>query len=155
MQLIYGEANEGAVRDFVNARLDEAFTPNNSRAVGIIDRSGRLVAGWIWHNYNPDAATIEFSGASTTPRWMTRAILQKLFAYAFDGIGCQLVVTRNSAGNVRLHRQLARFGFSRFDIPRLFGRHEDAVVWTLTDDDWRASDFYLANTGGHCLGKEV
>lgn len=113
-----------------------------SRCVGVIDNAGRLVAGWAWHGWNPHAGTIEFSGASITPRWMTRRILNELFGYAFNGIGCQMVVTRNSATNTRLHRQLKDFGFTRFDVPRMFGRSEDGVFWSLTDDDWKQSRYY-------------
>lgn len=74
---------------------------------------------------------------------MTRQILHELFDYAFNTIGCQMIVTRNSATNVRLHAQLSRYGFTRFDVPRLFGRSEDGVFWTLTDTDWKASRYYV------------
>lgn len=73
---------------------------------------------------------------------MTRAILNELFGYAFNKIGCQMVVTRNSVTNTRLHRQLKAYGFTRFDVPRLFGRDEDGVFWTLTDSDWKQSRYY-------------
>ena len=86
---------------------------------------------------------MEFSGASITPKWMTRSILHQLFSYAFDEVGCQMVLTRNSESNKRLHRQLARYGFTRWDVPRLFGRGENGVFWTLTDDAWRVNNFHL------------
>ena len=141
MRLIYGADAE--VCELVNAMIRERFRPGQDRGFGVIDDNGRLVAGWVWHNWSPEAATLEFSGSALSPRWMTREILHRIFSYAFDQVGCQMVVTRNSASNTRLHRQLARFGFDRFDIPRLFGRDEDGVVFTLTDDQWRASDFYI------------
>jgi RimJ/RimL family protein N-acetyltransferase len=144
MQLIYGQ--DEAVCRFVNDRIDETFTPKSCAAVGVINSDGALVAGWVWHNYNPDCGTLEFSGASITAKWMTRAILQELFAYAFANV--QMVVTRNGADNTRLHRQLAAFGFRRYDIERLFGRDSDGVVWTLTDDDWKASRFYIGAVNG-------
>ena len=126
---------------FVSAEIDEHFSQDCARGVGIRSDAGQLVAGWVWHNYSPDAGTIEFSGAATTAKWMTRAILQELFDYAFSF--SQMVVTRNAADNKRLHRQLKAFGFTRIDIPRLFGRDADGVVWTLTDDTWRASRFNM------------
>jgi len=144
MKLLYG--HEQAVCDFVNARIDEDFTPASTAAIGVINNEGNLVAGWIWHNYNPECGTLEFSGASISKRWMTRRLLQELFAYAFANV--QMVVTRNAADNVTLHRQLAAFGFQRFDIPRLLGRDSDGVVWTLTDDDWKDSRFYLGANNG-------
>lgn len=138
MRLLYGEPEQ--VLELVHALLPtEQFRA--CLPVGVIDRSGRLVAGWVWHNHSPEAGTIEFSGASTVANWMTRSLLTELFSYAFDYARCQMVVTRNSAANTRLHRQLKSFGFDRFDIPRLFGRREDAVIWTLTEEKWRASRF--------------
>ena len=144
MRLLYNQ--EQAVCDFVNARIDEHFTPTSCAAVGVIDNAGLLVAGWVWHNWNPESGTLEFSGAAIDSRWMTRALLHELFSYAFAN--AQMVVTRNAADNVTLHRQLAAFGFQRFDIPRLLGRDSDGVVWTLTDDDWKDSRFYLGAING-------
>lgn len=144
MQLIYG--HDQAVCDFVNARIDENFSPASCAGVAVANAQGNMVAGWVWHNWNPECKTLEFSGASITAKWMTRAILQELFAYAFAN--AQMVVTRNGADNKRLHRQLAAFGFRRYDIERLFGRDSDGVVWTLTDDDWRASRFYIGANNG-------
>jgi len=138
VRLLYG--HDADVLAFVQERLPtENF--DGAKAVGVINAEGYLVAGWVWHNWSPQAQTIEFSGAADTPRWMTRSILHELFAYAFDGIGCQLVVTRNSARNTRLHRQLAAYGFDRHDIPRLFGRDEDAAIWSLTEEAWRQGRF--------------
>lgn len=142
MRLLYG--HDKKVEQFIAQLVPgcpEGF--GASRCVGVIDNSGTLVAGWAWHGWNPHAKTIEFSGAALTPRWMTRAILQELFAYAFNKVGCQMIVTRNSATNTRLHRQLEAFGFTRIEFPRLFGRNEDGVVWHLTDDAWKQSTYYV------------
>lgn len=142
MKVLHGHSTE--VADFVSRlipRCAEGFGP--CYGIGIINDEGLLVAGWVYHGWDVPAQTIEFSGASITPKWMTRQILHELFSYAFDFLGCQMVMTRNSAHNTRLHRQLSAYGFTRHDVPRLFGRQEDGVVWFLTDDQFRASRFYL------------
>ena len=141
MKLLFGHSD--AVERFVAGlipRCADGFGP--CQAIGVIDNDGRLLAGWVWHGWDPSAETMEFSGASLTPHWMTQDILHKLFSYAFDEVGCQMVLTRNSEGNKRLHRQLARYGFTRWDVPRLFGRGENGVFWTLTDNSWRANNFH-------------
>ena len=141
MKLLFGHSD--TVERFVAGlipRCADGFGP--CQAIGVIDNDGKLLAGWVWHGWDPSAETMEFSGASLTPHWMTQDILHKLFSYAFDEVGCQMVLTRNSEGNKRLHRQLARYGFTRWDVPRLFGRRENGVFWTLTDDDWRANNFH-------------
>lgn len=138
------EAHKQAVETLVADLVPRCRTGFGAcKTWGVLDEHGRLVAGWVWNNWDPDAGTMEFSGASVTPKWMTRRILHRLFAYAFEDADCQMILTRNSAVNERLHDQLFAFGFDRFDIPRLFGREEDGVVWSLTDDQWRASRFYI------------
>ena len=141
MKLLFGHSD--TVERFVAGlipRCADGFGP--CQAIGVIDNDGRLLAGWVWHGWDPSAETMEFSGASLTPHWMTQDILHKLFSYAFDEVGCQMVLTRNSESNKRLHRQLTRYGFTRWDVPRLFGRGENGVFWTLTDDAWRANNFH-------------
>lgn len=141
MRLLYG--HDRAVEQFVSERIKGCENGFGAcRTAGVIDQAGNLVAGWIWHNWDPAAQTIEFSGAALGPGWITRSILNKLFGYAFEGIDCQMIITRNRADNTSLHRQLETIGFSRFDIPRLFGRETDGVAWALTDDDWKESKFY-------------
>ena len=135
---------------FVNERIDEDFTLETSMPVGVVDRQGRLVAGWIWHNYDPKSGVIEFSGAADTARWMTRSILHELFKYAFTN--AQMVITRNSETNTRLHRQLEAFGFSCIVLPRLFGRTEDCFYWYLTEESWCRSRFFISE---QCHGQKI
>ena len=142
MRLLFGQSK--AVENFVSdlvPRCQNGF--GECQGIGVVDNQGKLVSGWVWHEYDPHAEIMEFSGAAITSRWMTRKILHDLFAYAFEQVGCQMIVTRNSADNTRLHRQLKVFGFDRFDIPRLFGRDHDGVVWTLTKEQWKEGRFYV------------
>lgn len=118
------------------------------RAIGVINSDGLLIGGMVFHHYWPEAGTIEFSGAALTPKWLTRSILDAMFGYAFDGVGVQMLVTRNSAANTRLHRQLTAYGFDRFDIPRMFGRDKDGVYWTLTEETFRAGRFRVRQADG-------
>jgi RimJ/RimL family protein N-acetyltransferase len=98
-----------------------------------------LLAVMVYHNWDPQAGVIEISGAAESPRWLTRQTLHSLYAYPFDMLGCQVVVQRNAASNKRVNRILKKLGFHPFTIPRLRGRTEDEIVWTLTVEDWRAS----------------
>ena len=52
-------------------------------AIGVIDDDLKLVAGWVYHNWHPEAGVIEISGASVNRRWLTRHVLRALFAYPF------------------------------------------------------------------------
>lgn len=109
--------------------------------MGVFDGPA-LLAVILWNNYQPEAGVIEFHGAATSKRWLNRKSLTAMFQYPFAQIGCQMIVTRNSERNTSLHRMLTSYGFTRFHIPRLRGRVEGETIWTLTDDQWRASKFY-------------
>lgn len=148
MKLLYG--HDEAVARFVADQIPQvrAHGFGECRAIGVINAEGLLVGGMVFHHYWPEAQTIEFSGAAITPKWLTRTILDGLFSYAFDVAGVQLLITRNSGTNTRLHRQLAAYGFDRFDIPRLFGRDDDGVFWTMTEETFRAGRFRVRQADG-------
>lgn len=113
-----------------------------------------LVAGMVYHNWHPEAGVIEISGAASTARWLTRPVLWAMFSYPFDGIGAQMVVMNVSPENEMfngrgLKRLLKAYGFKEHLIPRLKGREKDGILFTLTDDDWRANGFHKE----HGVGK--
>lgn len=108
----------------------------NFTTLGLIDRD-ELVAGVVFHNYAPEAGVIELSSASTSRRWLTRPMLRAMFGYPFDQIGCQMVVLRVSERNQIMIEIAERFGFTAYRIPRLRGRNEAEILFTLTDDEWR------------------
>lgn len=142
MRLLYG--HDEAVARFVADRLedDPVAIFGNCRAIGVIDEGGLLVAGVVYHNWWPDAQTIELSSAASTPKWLTRANLSRIYGYAFDVAGAQMIVARTSAVNSRVHKLLSRSGFEGITIPRLYGRNEDGVLWTLTEEAYRNGLFH-------------
>lgn len=105
----------------------------------------QLLAVMVYHNYVAKAGVIEIGGAAEHPRWLTREVLREMFAFPFVELGCQMVVMRVSANHDRLARILKAYGFESVRIPRLRGRDEDEIVYTLTDDAWRANGFHKAS----------
>jgi len=99
----------------------------------------QLVAGTLYHNWQPDSGVIELSSASTDRRWLTKTVVKAMFHMAFAMIGAQLVALRVSERNTGMVAIAQRFGFQGVLIPRLRGRDEAEWLFTLTDDDWRAS----------------
>jgi RimJ/RimL family protein N-acetyltransferase len=143
VRLVYGP--EAVIRRFVETnihRCRERGLPEASTAIGVIDGDGVLCGGIVYHDYDPEAGVIEMSSAATNKRWLTRATLYGLFSYPFDGLGCQMVAARHSANDKALARIFRAYGFHQVVIPRLFGRTEDGIVSTLTDDAWRANGFH-------------
>ena len=106
------------------------------KAIGVIDDEGRLIAGIVYFNYDPNADVIEMGAAALTPRWFNRATYRTMFEYPFVQCGCQMVYTRVRADNEPLLSQFARMNFNLTYVPRMYGRSEDGVLCTLTDDQW-------------------
>lgn len=142
MKPLFG--HDEAVSKFVASiipGMERGFGPN--KAIGIINSDGVLVAGLVYHNWEPEAGVIEVSGAAIDSRWMTRPILQVMYDYPFLTCGCQMIVQRNSAKNEHLNKQLRRWGYSEYRIPRMKGRDEDGIVFTLTSEQWEAHPMNL------------
>lgn len=128
--------------------LPRPFEPPYS-TMGVFDGE-KLIAVMLYNNWQPEAGVIEIHGAATDKRWLTKAVLWEMFSYPFQRAGAQLVVMRvserNSMWNGRgLPRLLKSYGFNDYRIPRLRGRGEDEILYTLTDDDWRANGFHKEN----------
>lgn len=106
-----------------------------------VSEDGKLAAVVVYHNYQPEAGVVELTTNSTTPRWLTRSVLHEMFALAYQGLECQLVVIRVSPSNTRMQRMLKAYGFQCYTIPRLRGRYEDELVFTLTDNCFWTNSF--------------
>lgn len=113
----------------------------NCKAIGVIDDEGNLMAGMVFHQWNPASGTIQISSASLTPKWLTGRVRHIMFSYPFDQLGCQMVWLEVSAKNERMCRIAKAFGFTGHLIERMRGRDEDGYVFTLTDDAWRNLKF--------------
>ncbi|MER9206838.1 GNAT family protein [Mesorhizobium sp. M0771] len=147
MKLIFGN-------DPVVARFVAGMTPGceagfgNCKAIGVgDDETGELVAGMVFHDWQPGPGLIQISSASKTPRWLTADVRHIMFSYPFDQIGCQMVVLQVSAKNERMVRIAKAFGFTPYLIKRMRGRDEDGYVFTLTEEDWRNGRFTRKTNG--------
>lgn len=109
----------------------------NCKTMGVFDDDD-ILGVIVFHNWNPEAGVIEISAAADSPRWLNRWVLDRIFGYAFDDVGCQLVVARISEHNQATQRIFTRYGFENVLIKRLRGRGEDERIFTLTDDAWRS-----------------
>jgi len=137
LEFVYGHDEE--ISRFIATFAHGQLASDNfgrCKTIGIIDEEGKLVAGMVYFNYDPRAATIEFGSASTTPRWFNRATYRRIFEYPFMECGCQMLYAKIRADNEYLLSQFARMNFNLTIVPRMYGRSDDGVLCTLTDDQW-------------------
>lgn len=140
MRLVIGQ--DRIVAKLVSSLI--TFEPGDfaeSTAIGV-DRDGRLIGGFVFTNWSPEAGVIEVSFGGIEPHWLSRQVLYGVFSYAFDQIGCQMVCSRTPASLKSAARIAKAYGFKQVTVPRLFGRHEDGIISTLTVEDWRANGYH-------------
>lgn len=106
-----------------------------------VEHRGEIVAGLVFHNWEPTAQIIEISAAATRPGWMTRRVMNLALTYTFDGLGCQAVITNNAETNMPARRIWQALGAEEHVIPRLRGRDKAGCLYVLTDDAWARSKF--------------
>lgn len=141
LRYLFGE--DELVAEFAAALIPHCrrgFGPN-VKTLAVIDEDDQLIAGMVFHNFDPEAGVIEISGAATHPRWLSRRTLGAMHAYPFVTCGCQMIAQRVPADNMRLLSILDRYGYELTKVPRLFGRDRDGVLATLTVETWRANKF--------------
>jgi hypothetical protein len=143
LRYLYG--HDAAVSDFVAQLIprcrERGFGPA-ARAIGVMDDEGRLIAGLVYHNYDPASEIIEMSGAALPGKhWLTRNTLRQMYQYPFLQVGCQMIVQRNSADDERLLGMLASYDYTFIKVPRMLGRNEDGVLCCLTYEAWASNRF--------------
>ncbi len=151
MQILWGCSQNAIERDLMAAWVAQRIWPNSANQIGgcvcMAVLSGNKIAGCVaYHNYDPRAGVIELSAAADNKRWLTKRSLKEMFEYPFVDLGVQMVIARTSADEkqAHLHKIFKTYGFKSQIIPRLYGRNEDGILFSLTDDDWRKSKFYRA-----------
>lgn len=112
------------------------FNIGTDKTIGVLDEDGRLIAGLVYHNYDPDAGIIELSAAATSRRWLTRGSIARMYQYPFHQVGVQMLVQRTPAENEYLLGMLAAYDYHFINIPRMYGRDRDGVLCCLTYEAW-------------------
>lgn len=90
----------------------------------------------VFHDYNPEAGVMCMSGAGDRG-WYTLGLIYKAHRYVFDEAKCQLSVMQVSENNDLMKKTAEHFGYEGVLIPRLRGRNEGEMIYTLPDDKWR------------------
>lgn len=109
-------------------------------SMGVFQRD-QLVAGTLYHNWQPETGVVELTSASLEKRWLTRPVINAMFELPFQRLGCQIVVLRVNEDNDNMQGIARSFGFDEHFIPRLGGRDKGEHIFTFTDDQWSVSKF--------------
>lgn len=97
-------------------------------AVGVLTDKEELLAGVVFHDWQPSYRTIQLSMAAESPRWARRGIIRGLLSYPFAQLDARKVWTATPHTNERALRFNKGIGFKREAVlARHFGA-EHAVI---------------------------
>lgn len=136
MNLVYDRPE--LVADWVGSLIPHVgqtgFGP--AYAIGVC-RKDTLIAGMVYHEYHPDAGTMQISMAAASPMWARRHIIRALLAYPFEQAGCFKVWTCTPIDNVKALKVNEHVGFRReATLAHHFGKGRHAVICRLLQPDF-------------------
>lgn len=137
MRLIVGK--NAAVAKWVAKRIpfigDRGF--GACVAIGVEDSKGNALCGVVYHDWQPQFATMAFSIAAESPRWAHREIIRQLFAYPFEEVGIEKLWTATPSGNKAALRLCKGVGMTQeATLYRHFGK-ENAVINRMMRRDYQ------------------
>ena len=113
------------------------FAPE-SKALGVFDAAGaRILAGVVYHDYQPHEQTCSMTIASESPMFATRGTIRAMLSVPFEQYGVFKVWVSTRADNAKAQRFLAKVGFVREAILRhQFGPKIHAWVYGMTKPEF-------------------
>lgn len=132
----------------------------DTRAFGVLNDHGVLIAGVVFHGYDPFVQAIEVSCAAESPRWGNREIFREILRYPFEAAQCRRVTAvtprRAPPGATSPRKFLEGLGFVREGSIRFGFGDQNAIVYGLLREEWEAGRFCRPRErGGLSLGQEV
>lgn len=130
--------NNKIVGDFVSTIIWGKTDQVRDYCTMAVVKDGQLIAGTMYYDWHPEHGVIQLSSGSINKLWLTRKVIRAMFSMPFERLGCQMCVLRVSERNSGMVKIARDFGFDEYRIPRLGGRDEAEILFTLTDDAWKA-----------------
>ena len=108
-----------------------------STAIGLATAENGLVAGVVYHDYEPEYGVIEITAFSARRDWLSRRFLGIIFDYPFDDLRCRIVKARTSENNKHVVRIWGALGAENISIPNYRAPGENEIVSLLSAGAWQ------------------
>ena len=149
-ELIYAPEHKDFLQRFVSegiwGRGTHKTFDDNSVFLAVANETDGVIAGIVYHYYNPDHGTIEMSGFTTKKHWLSRNILNKILEYPFNQLKLRLVFCRFSGNNRFIANIVERLGGTVHILPDMCGEGESQMFGILKRDNWYKSELYNGRT---------
>lgn len=150
MNLIVGRDAEIAA--WVAARIPHVDDFGLCTTIGVA--TDKLIAGFVYSEFQPQALTIQMSGAATSPIWAKREIIHELFRYPFEQLGVFKVWTATPHDNEKALKVNKHIGLKQEAVlAHHFGPKRHAVINRMTEPDYRR--IFYGETHGQKFAKSA
>ena len=134
-QLLYGKSEE--VAEWVSLQIPEVNNGfQQATAIGVVSE-GKLIAGVVYNEWQPNYKTLQLSIAATNPMWARKEVISGLLAYPFcqlDVYKCWMTV---SSDNEKSLRMTTKVGFVKEGImAHQYGKKRHAVIKRMFKNDY-------------------
>jgi RimJ/RimL family protein N-acetyltransferase len=103
-------------------------------SIGVEDKSGNLIAGALYNNYQ--GFDMNFTLATSSPRWAQRGVIAAFLAYPFNQRGCTRLTMVIGTDNPRAMKLPLWLGFKIEGIAkRFYDGVRDAYIIGLMRED--------------------
>lgn len=137
-QLVCGRDAEIAewVADRIEWGAGGQFEPGTP-AIGVFNRHGRMLAGVVYHDYEPTFRTMQITMAADNPMWARRDNIRGLLAYPFRQLGVFKVWVATLHTHTHGIKTFEHIGFKREAIlAHQFGRKQHAWIGRMLQPDF-------------------
>ena len=101
--LLYGCSEE--VSEWVSQQIPEANNGfKEATAIGVISQ-GKLIAGVVYNEWQPEYKTMQLSIAAVNPMWARKEVIRGLLAYPFcqvDVFKCWLTIPSDNEESLKM-----------------------------------------------------
>jgi RimJ/RimL family protein N-acetyltransferase len=135
----------GKVATWVAAQIPHVDDFGPCEGIAVM-RDEYMVAGVIFHDYQPSCESIQLSMAAVSPIWARRKIIAGLLMYPFNQLGVYRVWTGTPISNTMALRVNEHIGFRREGVLNsMFGKGRHGVIMRLLKPDYDRLYARLAN----------
>ena len=135
-------ADKEKIAEFVSRKIDHSSWGNYA-ALGI-EKDGVIVVGVIYNNYTKNVRC-SMHGA-IEGNHLTREFLWMMFDYAFNKLGCKVIINHVCSTNKKSLKFTKHLGFKQHGEPIKDGTEKgDLILFTLNRDDckWLANETFV------------
>lgn len=121
--------------DFAQTILGKNIDFGPCSSLAVLD-DGNIMGVVVFHDWHPEYSTVEITGASLRPSWLSRRIVHAIACVGFDVLGVNQIAARCDFENKATSRIFPALGFKCVSIPNMRGPGRPELFFYMTRSAW-------------------